>query len=119
MGSRTSPTRPTCQTCRIGDHAMKPQISRRELLQRGALTTGASLAAGMIPVHAEAISKPRRIMANDKIVLGLIGCGGMGSANMHSLMEHSEVQVAALCDVDDMRMPNDIKDVERKYSKRP
>ena len=59
------------------------------------------------------------VAANDKIVLGLIGCGGMGAADMRELMNKPEVEVAALCDVDSARMTNDINDVEKKYGKRP
>ncbi len=101
------------------------RLSRRELLGNtgkafAALGVGAAANAwSILPVHAETTSKPRRVGANDKLVLGLIGCGGMGAANMRNLMGKSEVQVAALCDVDDSRMPNDIKDVEAKYGKRP
>jgi len=57
--------------------------------------------------------------ANDKLVIGLIGCGGMGAANMRNLMNFNDVEVAALCDVDDNRVPNDLRDVEKKYGKRP
>ena len=59
------------------------------------------------------------VAANDKIVLGLIGCGGMGAADMRELMNKPEIEVAALCDVDSDRMTNDIKDVEKKYGKKP
>ena len=66
------------------------------------------------------IEAPRkRVAANDKIVLGLIGCGGMGAVDMRTLMEKPEIEVAALCDVDSNRMTNDINDVEKKYGKRP
>ena len=42
--------------------------------------------------------------ANDKLVIGLVGCGGMGAANMRNLMNFPDVEVAAVCDVDDNRM---------------
>jgi predicted dehydrogenase len=61
----------------------------------------------------------KRVAANDKIVLGLIGCGGMGAVDMRTLMEKPEIEVAALCDVDSDRMTNDINDVEKKYGKKP
>jgi predicted dehydrogenase len=64
-------------------------------------------------------SSPRGVAANDKIVLGLIGCGGMGAVDMRTLMEKPEIEVAALCDVDSDRMTNDINDVEKKYGKKP
>jgi len=60
-----------------------------------------------------------RAGANDKLVLGLIGCGGMGAANMRNLMNFADVEVAALCDVDDSRAVQDLKDVEAKYGKKP
>lgn len=75
------------------------------------------MAAGMGPAHAA--SSPRRVGANNKVVLGLIGCGGMGAANMRALMDHPEVEVAALCDVDKDRMPGDIKSVTDKYGRAP
>ncbi len=56
---------------------------------------------------------------NDKIVLGLIGCGGMGASNMRNLMNFSDIEVAALCDVDTNRATNDFKDVQNKYGKAP
>ncbi len=60
-----------------------------------------------------------KIGANDKIVIGLIGCGGMGAQNMRTLMDKPEISVAALCDVDKDRMPGDIADVTKKYGKAP
>jgi predicted dehydrogenase len=91
----------------------------------GRTTAAVGLAAGgalnLLPVHpAEAASRPRRRpLQNDKITIGLIGCGGMGSANMRTLMGKNEVEVVALCDVDDARVPKDAADVEKKYNKRP
>jgi len=57
--------------------------------------------------------------ANEKLVIGLIGCGGMGASNMRSLMRYDDVSVAAVCDVDDNRMPGDIAEVEKKYGRKP
>ncbi|HLK55085.1 MAG TPA: Gfo/Idh/MocA family oxidoreductase [Chthonomonadaceae bacterium] len=96
-------------------------LSRRDLLSRAGVGTavGMGLLNGLLPVHAEPVEKKRRVAANDKIVLGLIGCGGMGAADMRTLMEKPEVEVAALCDVDKNRMPGDIKDVTAKYGKAP
>ncbi len=98
--------------------AEQDSISRRELLGRTGLI-GAGLAAGILPVHAEPTSRARKVGANDKLVIALIGCGGMGSEDMKKLMEKPEVQVAALCDVDKNQMPKDIKLVMEKYGKTP
>ena len=89
-------------------------LSRRELL--GATAAGVALAAGVRPASA---AQERRVGANDKLVLGLIGCAGMGSANMRTLMGKPEVEVAALCDVDENRIPGDARLVEEKYGRKP
>lgn len=97
-------------------------LSRRRFLGRAATVglgmTGASLFSSL-PVHSAPRARAARQLKNDSIVLGLIGCGGMGSANMRALMSKSEVEVAALCDVDENRMGNDIKYVTAKYEKQP
>jgi predicted dehydrogenase len=96
----------------------KDSISRREVLGRAGLV-GAGLAAGLLPVHAEPIARKRKVGANDKLVLALIGSGGMGSVDMHQLMEKPEVQIAALCDVDTSHMTKNIKDITQQYGKAP
>lgn len=102
-------------------------MSRREMIgnaAKAAAVLGVGAAASgwnILPVHAETVSRarPARSLKNDHVVLGLIGCGGMGAADMRNLMGKQGVEVAALCDVDDARMPKDIEDVEKKYGKRP
>jgi predicted dehydrogenase len=102
-----------------------PTPSRRDFLENVGKTTAvasagvAALGMNILPVHAEPTSKPRRQDKNSRIVLGLIGCGGMGSANMKALMDKDDVEVAALCDVDDNRMTGDINTVRAKYEKKP
>ena len=50
----------------------------------------------------ELIAQSRQIVGpNDRIRVGLIGCKGMGFANLRSMLKISEIEVAALCDVDD------------------
>ena len=39
--------------------------------------------------------------ANDRIRIGLIGCNGMGFSNLSAFMSLPNIEVAALCDVDD------------------
>lgn len=88
-------------------------ISRRALL-------GAAGAVGLgLAAARPASARRKRAGANDKLIIGLIGCGGMGAANMRNLMEHGDVEVAAVCDVDKDRMPNDINDVTKKYGRAP
>ncbi len=88
-------------------------LSRRQFLG------GASAVAGMAMLPGTAHGMRRIQGANDKIVLGLIGCGGQGAWNMRVLMGHPEIEVAALCDVDTRRIPNDYNDVTKKYDRKP
>jgi predicted dehydrogenase len=77
------------------------------------------MAAGVLPAEAAGAVRRRQPSANDKVVLGLIGCGGMGAANMRTLMDKPGVEVAALCDVDENRIPQDAAAVEKKYGRKP
>ena len=43
----------------------------------------------------------KTISPNDKIHVGLIGCNGMGYGDLNSMLQNSEVDVVALCDVDE------------------
>ena len=38
--------------------------------------------------------------ANEKVVMGIIGAGGMGRSNMSGLLKVPGVEFAAVCDVD-------------------
>jgi predicted dehydrogenase len=94
-------------------------LSRRDFVKASA-TSAVGLGLGMSAIAAPN-PQPRKKQtgANDKIVFGLIGCGGMGASNMRTFMGMEEVEIAALCDVDTSRIPNDFKDVEAKYGKKP
>lgn len=93
------------------------ELTRRQLIQR----TGAAAAALMVPgaLRAAQDEALRKKSPNDTIVIGVIGCGGMGAANMRSLMGYADVDVAALCDVDESRIPGDFAEVEKKYGRKP
>lgn len=97
-------------------------LTRRELLQRAGTVAAASALPGMALAGGRSAEQPeakKTVQANDKVVIGLIGCGGMGASNMRNLMGFPDVEVAALCDVDDDRIPNDYMDVTKKYNRKP
>ena len=105
-------------------------LSRRKFLQSSAVTAaglgfGASSLANLAydPNTGAAVDPAARTRKNhspnDKIVMGLIGCNGMGAANMRNLMGFDDVEFAAICDVDSARMPGDIKKIEEVYGKKP
>jgi predicted dehydrogenase len=85
--------------------------SRREFLG----TSAAATAALAMPL-ARAGEK-KRIAANEKVVVALIGCGGMGRANLTDFLKVPEVEVAAVCDVDPKQIAEAMKVIEK--AKRP
>ena len=93
--------------------------TRRQFLVRTGAVAAAGAAAPFVKLADANPWKGKSKSPNDKLVIGLIGCGGMGAANMRNLMQFPDVEVAALCDVDDNRVPGDYRDVEKKYGRKP
>lgn len=93
--------------------------SRRQFLMRTGAAAAAGAAGPFLKLADASTLRRASKSPNDKVVIGLIGCGGMGAANMRNLMEFPDIEVAALCDVDSNRMPNDVADVEKKYGRLP
>ena len=71
--------------------------SRRNFLKSSA---GLAAAAGGTAAPSTAVSSLRVIGANDRIRIGLIGCGGMGRGDLRDFLRTGEVECVALCDVD-------------------
>ncbi|MBC2839923.1 Gfo/Idh/MocA family protein [Robiginitalea sp. SC105] len=74
-------------------------VTRRKFIRNGAL--GATATAAALSIPAPLWSRGSRILgANDRIRVGLIGCNGMGFSDLSSILKLPDVEVAALCDVD-------------------
>ena len=85
------------------------QSNRRQFIQRtavlaGAVSIGPSLRAGE---------------ANDKIVIGLIGPGGMGTNHLRAFTGYQDVEVAYVCDPDENRRNAAASAVEKATGKKP
>jgi len=75
-------------------------IDRRVFLRRGlAATAGAILAPTILP--ASALGRNGFVAPSDRIVMAAIGVGGMGRGNLRGLLNQKEVQMVAVCDVDE------------------
>ena len=69
-------------------------ITRRDFVKDSTLTaigTGIALSSG--PFAGKVLG------ANEKIVVGVIGCGSQGRWNMRDFLRQPDVQIAAVCDV--------------------
>jgi len=71
-------------------------MKRRNLLKGAAL----GAIAGATPVLAQTAGgdKPKA-PPSDRVRVGCIGVGGMGTGNMRQFLNHSDVEVVAVCDV--------------------
>jgi predicted dehydrogenase len=61
----------------------------------------------------------RNTSANGKIVAGLIGCKGMGFADLSTFLAQSDTECGALCDVDANVLNERCADVEKIQGKKP
>mgnify|MGYP001025656198 CR=1 FL=1 len=76
-------------------------ISRRKFV-KGLAGTAAGIATFGSSLGMSAISYSRVIGANERINVGVIGCGGMANAHMEALLKMKQsdnVEIAAVCDV--------------------
>lgn len=73
-------------------------ITRRDFIEKAATVGVFGLATPRLASagQSQAPSKPG---PNGRIQLGLIGCGGMGRANLNACAKHSDVVVTGACDV--------------------
>lgn len=75
-------------------------LSRRDFLKSGSLLMTGIGAGAFVPFEILAAQK-RPVSAADKINVAAIGINGMGWADLNALMKNPEVNVVALCDVDE------------------
>ena len=85
-------------------------ISRRNFMK------GASLALAATAMQA---TNSKAVSANDKIVVGAIGCGGIGRVNMETFLHHQDVDCAVVCDVDTRHLELGAQIVEARRNHLP
>src|SRR5438046_1128088 len=73
-------------------------ITRRRFLEDSILATAAAATAS-IPTPLRA-AEERTVSANDKITVGIIGCGIRGKQHASELAMLSECEIACVCDPD-------------------
>ena len=71
--------------------------TRRSFLKQGSLGVAGAAVVSSLP-------KVARAAANDKLVMGLIGCGGRGSHVAELLTQSDNVEFAYVCDPDQARL---------------
>ena len=61
----------------------------------------------------------RPAAANDRVRIGLIGCGGISVADTNAFLAHRECEIAAICDVDDAQIGKTQERLEKLGRPRP
>lgn len=90
------------------------QSNRREFLRKvGAASVGLSLFPTII--KASALGREGQIPPSDKITMYIIGCGGMGRSNINQFLRIDDVQIVAICDVDDAHAAQAKKMIDDRY----
>jgi predicted dehydrogenase len=56
---------------------------------------------------------------NETVRIGVIGCGGRGQSHINGFSAQANVEVVALCDVDEAHLAEKVKSMESKGLKRP
>ena len=85
----------------------KSSITRRQFL---ALTSTAIAVPSLLPSRVWGEGAP-----SNRITLGIIGCGNMGTSNMRSFLGLKECQVVAVCDVDKKHLGQAAGIVDKHY----
>src|SRR5262249_56083657 len=71
---------------------------------------GASAAALAAPLLR---AEDKKVAANDKVRVALVGCGGMGLANLNDFMRVPEFEIVGLCDPDPKQIEGAMNDVKK------
>ena len=89
-------------------------LSRRTFLKNTmAISAGALAFPSIVP--GTVLGKNGALAPSNRIVLGCIGVGGMGTGNLRSFLELEDVRVVAVCDVDANHLTRAKEIVDTRY----
>ena len=91
------------------------ESNRRTFIRKTAYTTTGIGLTSIIPSEVWGA----RTAPSDKINVGLIGCRNMGFGDLQQQLKSTEVNCAALCDVDDMVLNKKSAEIKAKYNQSP
>lgn len=88
--------------------------SRRSFIKK----SGSLIAGAALPSMAFRTGRSR-VAANDKLIVALIGCRGMGMYNLTDHLKQPGIECAALCDVDNNILEERARTITEKTGKVP
>jgi predicted dehydrogenase len=78
---------------------MADKVTRRDFFRKTGVAAVATAAMPLV-VSARALGQAGKVAANDRLGLGFIGVGGMGSGHLGGFLGNPNCEVLAVCDVD-------------------
>ena len=93
---------------------MSKNFNRRHFLKKSVSGTISVISLPLI-LPSDVLGINGKTSPNDKINLGFIGVGGMGTGHLRSFIEFSDVHVVAICDVSSERRLQAKKRVDTRY----
>ena len=100
---------PPNETC-MKNSAPDQMVTRRQFLS----LAGAALALPTI-IPSRALGLDDAPAASQRITLGLVGCGNMGTSNTEAFLALKDCQVVAACDVDKKHLAKVVSAVNKHY----
>lgn len=79
-------------------------LTRRRFLKDSAKVASAAAATGFLASTSRLSAAARRLSANEKLNLAFIGVAGRGGDNLGEITSIEDVNIVALCDVDENRL---------------
>ena len=92
------------------------KLTRRSFLGKTAAATLAASSLNSPFIRSVRAGEPG---ANDKIRLGLIGCGGMGQGDLKCFFLNPEIDCAVICDVDEAQIAKGLEICEQQRGRKP
>jgi len=88
---------------------MEEKLARRDFLKSGAAIAGVTF-----------ITNPERVFgANDRVRVAVIGHHGQGSSHIHEYSKLANVEVAAICDIDDSVTAKTLANMQKMGLQKP
>ena len=95
------------------------EVSGRQTATRREFLRGVGAAAAVIGapyvISARALGRSAALPASERITLGMIGLGNMGSGHLSGLLGDRQVQIVAVCDVDAVKRAAARRKVDEYY----
>lgn len=93
---------------------MRNKLKRRSFLKKSLASGAGTILAPMI-VPSSVLGLNGKVSPSNKINMGFIGTGGMGTGHVRQFLEYEDVMVRGMCDVRDEHSMNAKEIVDTKY----